>query len=518
MKDTMKRGCGILMHITSLPSPYGIGDFGRGAYLFADFLDRAGQSYWQVLPFTPTETVMGNSPYSSPSAFAGNGLLIDPEGLVNDGLLSRDDIGKIPAFDESNVDFGKVSEFKEELLGKAYARFAESGGHADHDEFCNRNAYWLDDFALFTALKDFHDGKMWCRWPEGLRNREPADMREVEEAHQERIGRVRFGQYIFYRQWWALKRYCCDRGIRIIGDIPMYVSYDSCDVWSNPHLFKLKRNGKPEYVAGVPPDYFSKTGQLWGNPVYRWEVHDKTGYDWWLKRLAHNLAMFDIVRIDHFRGFAAYWEVRNGERTAVNGRWVRGPGEDILHGFSRRFPALPIMAEDLGVITDDVRKLMDRFDLPGMNVLQFAFGKDLPVNRFAPHNHRKNSVVYTGTHDNNTMKGWFGREAGNDVKRSLSGYLGEKVTGRNVHLKMIRLAMMSVADAVVIPMQDILGLGSGARMNRPGKSRGNWRWRITPAELESAPAEALREMAVMYGRGGIPPGSKLADESYDIHQ
>jgi len=553
VNDIMKRGSGILLHITSLPSPYGIGDFGSGAYRFADFLERAGQSYWQVLPFNPTETVMGNSPYSSSSAFAGNKLFIDPEGLVREGFLTRDDMGGVPAFgekpffslglfppladphkekngekrnsgqparkkrrdglsflnDEKEVDFEKVASFKEDLLGRAYNGFLDTGGSTDYDEFCHMNTYWLDDFALFTALKDLFKDKTWNLWPEGLRDREPLDIGKMRETLKREIGREMFHQYLFHRQWSALKGYCNDRGIRIIGDIPMYVSYDSSDVWSHPWLFKLAEDKKPECVAGVPPDYFSKTGQRWGNPVYRWEAHGKDGYDWWLKRLTHNLGMFDMVRIDHFRGFAAYWEVKASERTAVNGTWVKGPGENLLNAFSRRFPSLPIIAEDLGVITDDVSELMDRFGFPGMSVLQFAFGKDLPLNRFAPHNHRKNSVVYTGTHDNNTIKGWFEREAGKDVKRRLSGYLGEKVTRGNVHWKTIRLAMMSVADGAVIPMQDLLGLGSDARMNRPGSARGNWKWRVTSGELDSAPAEALREMTIMYGRSEIPAGSKL---------
>ena len=498
--DIMKRGSGILLHITSLPSPYGIGDFGSGAYRFADLLNRAGQSYWQVLPFTPTESAMGNSPYSSSSAFAGNKLLIDPEGLVKEGFLTEDDVGEIPAFSEKEVDFERAIGFKDELLGRAYDRFLERGTSSDYDEFCNRNTYWLPDYSLFSALKDNLEGKPWYLWTEGLRDREPSHIDNIRESLEFEIGRETFHQYLFYRQWRAVKGYCNERGIRIIGDIPMYVSYDSCDVWSNPQLFKLSEDGKPEYVAGVPPDYFSKTGQLWGNPVYRWETHGKDGYDWWLKRLSHNLGMFDMARIDHFRGFASYWEVKASERTAVNGRWVKGPGEDLFKAFSARFPSLPIIAEDLGVITDDVRELMDLFDLPGMNVLQFAFSKDLAVNRFAPHNHRKNSVVYTGTHDNNTLRGWFGREADMNVKQGLSGYVGEKVTRSNVHWKMIRLAMMSVADGAIIPMQDILGLGSDARMNQPGTATGNWKWRATLGELDSAPAKKMREMSIMFGR------------------
>ena len=511
----MKRGSGILMHITSLPAPYGIGDFGRGAYRFADFLDRACQSCWQVLPFTPTETVMGNSPYSSFSAFAGNKLFIDPEGLVTYGFLEEAEVGEVPAHDDKKVDFDSVVNFKEDLLGRAYRRFLETGGHPDYDGFYRINADWLDDFALFAALKDLFKEKAWNTWPEGLRDREPGEIERMRDTLKREIGREMFCQFLFHRQWSALKGYCNNRGIRVIGDIPMYVSYDSCDVWSHPWLFELTGDKRPECVAGVPPDYFSKTGQRWGNPVYRWEAHGKDGYDWWLKRMAHNLGMFDIVRIDHFRGFAAYWEVKASERTAVNGKWVKGPGEDLLNAFSRRFSTLPIIAEDLGVITDDVSELKDRFGVPGMNVLQFAFGDDLPLNRFAPHNHRKNSVVYTGTHDNDTLKGWFGKEAGEDVERRLSGYIGEKVTGDNVHWKMIRLAMMSVADAVVIPMQDILGLGSDSRMNRPGTARGNWRWRITSEQLDSAPADVLRDMTEMYGRSKNPAESALFGGSRD---
>jgi 4-alpha-glucanotransferase len=367
--------------------------------------------------------------------------------------------------------------------------------------FCQEEASWLDDFALFIALKSRYGGKAWSDWPPDVRDRRTEALHSAKRDLQERIESERFLQYLFFRQWMALKGFCNKRGISIIGDMPIYVVHDSVDVWVHPSLFHLDLRKKPSAVAGVPPDYFSKTGQLWGNPVYRWDVLKETRYEWWVDRVRHNVKLFDLVRVDHFRGFMAYWEIPATEKTAIRGRWVRAPGKDFFQSLSVRFPSLPIIAEDLGTITEEVWQVMDYFGFPGMKVLLFAFGEDLPTNPYAPHNHVKNCVVYTGTHDNNTTIGWYQKETSQEDRSRMSRYLGREVTAENVHCEMIRLAMMSVADTAVIPMQDLLGLGEEARMNQPAKETGNWGWRLLPQRLTVAVKNRLLEMTEIYGRG-----------------
>lgn len=494
-----RRASGILLHITSLPSSHGIGDLGPGAYKFADFLVEAKQSLWQILPLNPIDPASGNSPYQSPSAFAGNPLLISPELMVKDGWLGEADLQSHPEFKQGWVDYGAVIAYKQRLFDAAYARFKGKGTHYEYERFRSENAYWLDHHALFKALKGYF-GKAWIEWPHDIRDRKPKALQPLKKKLHREIEAEKFLQYLFYQQWLGLKDYCNQRGIQIFGDIPIYVIHDSADVWANPELFNLDDGGYPAAVAGVPPDYFSDTGQLWGNPLYHWSRLRETGYTWWINRIAHNAKYLDLIRVDHFRGLVGYWEVPAGEANAINGRWVEAPAEDFFNTLLKRFPRLPIIAEDLGVITPDVREIMHRFDLPGMKVLLFAFGDDLATNPYIPHNLPRNCVLYTGTHDNNTARGWFEREATPEIKERLFRYLGREVPVEGIHWELIRLAMMSVANTVIIPMQDILGLGEGARMNRPATTEANWQWRLSPELLTSSLGDMLRAMTECYGR------------------
>jgi 4-alpha-glucanotransferase len=495
-----RRGSGIILHITSLPSPYGIGDLGPEAYKFADFLTEAKQGFWQILPLNPTDPDYGNSPYHSISAFAGNPLLISPELMVRDSLIAKSDVETLPDFPKGHIDYGAVIAFKERLFYLAHERFKSQRQKNEYERFCSDNSSWLNDFALFVALKTHFHGKVWIEWPQEIRERQQEALGVLKKQLFDRIELQKFLQYIFYQQWISLKSYCNQHGIQIFGDIPIYVEHDGVDVWTNPEIFKLDNDKRPQTVSGVPPDYFSETGQLWGNPIYRWEVLKDTGYAWWARRLQHTIKLFDLIRIDHFRGFIGYWEVPAGETDAVNGRWVEAPGEDFFNILLKKFSYLPIIAEDLGVITPDVREVMQRFELPGMKVLLFAFGEDLATNPYIPHNLSKNCVLYTGTHDNNTTRGWFEREATPEIKERLFCYLGREVPAEDIHWEMIRLAMMSVANTVIVPMQDILGLGQEARMNRPATTEGNWQWQLLPDQLTSSIADKLREMTEIYGR------------------
>jgi 4-alpha-glucanotransferase len=495
------RGSGLLLHITSLPSDFGIGDLGPGAYRFADFLAEAKQRYWQILPLNPTDLEHGCSPYHSISAFASNSLLISPEILVEEGWLFEDDLDSAPVFFAGRVDYPNVLSFKSALLNKAYERFKRSPANPGYEEFCFLSSYWLDDFALFAALKTHMEGKPWSEWPEELRDRDSGAVERISNKFYDEIERERFFQYLFFRQWTSLKGYCHQKGIKFIGDMPIYVVYDSADVWLHPMLFNLDNEKQPITVAGVPPDYFSETGQLWGNPVYRWEVHRETGFDWWIQRLKHNLRLFDFVRVDHFRGFMGYWEVPAKEENAMNGNWVAAPGEELLSTINRILPDAAIIAEDLGVITPDVTEIMDRFGFPGMKLLIFAFGNDLPTNPYAPHNVIRNCIVYTGTHDNNTIRGWFENEAPAEVKERFFRYIGTEVPAEEISMAFVRLAMMTVADTVIIPIQDLLRLGEEARMNRPATRNGNWEWRLDSQLLSPEVNRKLREMTELYGRG-----------------
>jgi 4-alpha-glucanotransferase len=498
-----RRGSGILLHPTSLPSPYGVGDLGPGAFRFVDFLAESRQQYWQLLPLTPTSTALGNSPYSCDSAFAGNPLVISPEVMVQHGWLKSADL-RHPhiSFDSHRVDYGQATAFKSGLFQLAFERAKESlDRHEEFLQFVRDGGDWLADYALFRALKELHRGEPWPHWPPPLRDRDPQALETAQEQYRDRIRLEQFQQYLFHAQWHELKRHCRERQIRLIGDLPIYLQHDSADVWVNPHQFKLDEKKQPTVVAGVPPDYFSDTGQLWGNPVYDWPRLAQTGYDWWVKRVAHNLALYDLIRLDHFRGFASYWEIPAGAATAQSGRWVDGPGANLFDTLKHHFPALPLIAEDLGIITPDVTALMNRFHLPGMKLLLFAFGADLPTHPYAPHNYTPHCVAYTGTHDNNTIRGWIRQEISPEELRRLYSYLGREADEHTLHWELVRLLMMSVAETVILPLQDLLGLGEECRMNRPSTGQGNWEWRVLPQQMTRRIVARLADMTTIYGRG-----------------
>lgn len=495
------RKSGILLHVTSLPSDFGIGDLGRGAYVFADFLAASQQTIWQVLPFNPTSPACGNSPYYSYSAFAGNPMLIGLEPLEREGYLSGADLGRPPSGSPDRVAYGPASQWKREVLATVFEKFqGASRRESGYADFLDANAYWLDDYALFVCLREHFGGAAWNEWPPELRDRNPRALEEFGHRLAGGVEREKFYQYLFFKQWIALKSYCNRKNIQILGDIPIYVSYDSADVWANPEYFKLDGEKRPLFVGGVPPDYFSDTGQLWGNPVYAWDRLGESSYGWWVRRFAHNLRYFDMVRLDHFRGFVAYWEVPASEETAVNGKWVKAPARALFNTLLKRFPFLPMIAEDLGIITPDVREIMNGFGFPGMKLLLFAFGDDPATNPYIPHNHVKNCVVYTGTHDNNTTRGWFEQDATDWEKENLLRYLGRGIDGTSVSWELVRVAMMSVAGAVVIPMQDFLDLGAEARMNTPATPFGNWEWRVAGEQLAGPVAERISGMTRLYGR------------------
>lgn len=494
------RRSGVLLPVTSLPHGSGVGDLGPSAYAFADFLLSAGQRLWQILPLNPTDPSYGNSPYHSISSFAFNPPLISPELLVQDGLLNAEELPGASLFPEGRVAYRRAAVIKEKLFRSACERFLGGFDREGYDAFCREHAYWLDDFALFLALKSRFQGRPWNTWPDPLRDREPEALAAAWREHEEAIERTRVVQYLFFRQWQQLRSYCNERGIEMVGDVPIYVVLDSVDVWVSPELFKLDEEKRPIFVAGVPPDYFSETGQRWGNPVYRWDRLADQGYAWWISRIRHNLALYDRIRIDHFRGFVGYWEIPAEEPTAINGRWVEAPARDFFDCLLREFPDASIIAEDLGVITPDVHEVMEHFGLPGMKVLVFAFGPDLPTNPYAPHNHEWNCVVYTGTHDNNTARGWFEEEASPEDRARLCAYTGREVSSDNVAWVLIRLALGSVANTSILSMVDVLGLGGEHRMNRPAKSRGNWRWRMGKGQITDALAGRLREMTELFGR------------------
>lgn len=494
----MKRTSGLLLHITSLPSAYGIGDMGPEAFLFANYLEQTKQSLWQILPLNPTKTIFGNSPYSSPSAFACNPLLISPENLVREGYLQ--DPGHCPEFPAGRVDFEMVTNYKEPLFDKAYKTFSKNHNKSDFNHFCEKNRYWLEDYALFAALKEKYNQSDFRQWPVELRDRYPEALRQAAKQLNAEMEKIMFLQFVFDLQWKELKHYCNHKGIRIIGDIPIYVSADSADVWANPHIFKLNEDKYPYVVAGVPPDYFSSTGQLWGNPVYNWDRLKEENYDWWAKRMQRSLALYDVVRIDHFRGFAQYWEVEAGKPNAIEGQWADGPGIDLFKTLERHFPSLPVIAEDLGFVTADVRELIRECGFPGMNILMFSFDETMPHNPYVPHNAKINSVMYTGTHDNNTSKGWYEREANCDDIVRLDKYLGKKTDAQTVHWDMVRLAMMCGAQTTIIPVQDILGLGQECRMNLPATGTGNWAWQLEPNYFPYQIIEDLAEITAIYAR------------------
>jgi len=502
-----QRGCGILLHISSLPSRFGIGDLGPWAYKFADFLAEAGISHWQVLPLNPTSTSNFNCPYSSESAFAGNTLFISPEFLVRDGFIESTYLDPLPTFPAERVDYERVMTYQEIFLFRANEFFKKNQKRGEFEQFCGEHDYWLEDFAMFMAFKDYFQGRHWQNWPVEVRDRHPEALRSLREKLSEEIARQKFLQFVFFSQWFSLKSYCNRLGIKILGDLPIYVDYDSADVWSHPELFKLDADKQPVFVSGVPPDYFSATGQYWGNPVYNWEVLKQTGYDWWLKRFGHNRKLFDMLRVDHFRGFVSFWEIPACEKTAVKGRWTKGPGHELFARLRQNYPELKIIAEDLGIITPEVREFIAELGLPGMKVLLFAFTEDLAENPYAPHNHIRNCVLYTGTHDNNTARGWFEEEASEAEKQRFCAYIGRKVSAEEFSEALVRMALMSVADLAIIPMQDILGLGRASRMNTPAVLKGNWEWRLLPEQLNPQLGPKLHEMLKLYARANRKPAN-----------
>ncbi len=505
----LPRCSGVLLHPTSLPSPFGIGDFGDEAYRFAGKLAEAGQSIWQMLPLGPTG--YGDSPYQLFSAFAGNPLLISPEHLTRDGLLTQRDIEESPLFSTDFVEFEAVIAWKTSLLTKAFRNFKHSATpelRAAFESFLKDNAPWLDDYALFIALKRFNGIEyIWTEWDHDLVTRKPEALQNAREKLADSIECQKYWQFEFYRQWNCLRAYCEERGIKIMGDIPIYVAQDSADVWAKPEAFQLDEHGHPLVVAGVPPDYFSATGQLWGNPIYRWKEMAEDGYSWWVERFRSTFKQFDLVRLDHFRGFQAYWEVPGGEPTAMNGRWVAGPGADLFRSVKAQLGDLEIVAENLGVITPEVEAIRHEFNFPGMAVLQFAFGNDPQAPDFKPHNYVRDLFAYTGTHDNDTAQGWW-QSGGGDSTRTVDDVLKEKAfalrylgtDGKEMHWALIRALLASVARAAVVPMQDLLGLGTNARMNKPGTLGGNWRWRMPPGAFSSEICSRLKEYAVTYDR------------------
>lgn len=515
------RRSGILLHPTSLPSRFGIGDLGPEAYRFADFLAAAGQQIWQVLPLGPTG--YGDSPYQCFSAFAGNPLLISLETLIEDGLLSPADLEGAPAFPASEVDYGAVIAFKIPLLQKAFECFEARASASDKDAFdafCHENASWLDDYALFDAVKEAHEGAPWNRWEKAVAERQPHAMKGLRQKFARPARSRKLWQHLFFKQWAALRRYCHDKAVRIMGDVPIFVAYDSADVWAHPALFRLAADGSPAFIAGVPPDYFSATGQCWGNPLYRWEVIARSGYRWWIERLRTTLSLVDLVRLDHFRGFEAYWEVPGTATTAVKGRWVKGPGAALFEALGKALGELPIVAENLGVITPEVEGLRERFGFPGMAILQFAFGTDPQGSGFRPHNYTRDLVVYTGTHDNDTTVGWWTSGGEGDSTRTIEEIRKERALaleyldaeGREIQWAFIRAVIASAADTAIVPLQDVLGLGSEARMNLPGRPSGNWRWRSTPDALTESIRERLRELTVLYGRSAPEPEEAEKEE------
>ncbi|MGB7210224.1 MAG: 4-alpha-glucanotransferase [Pyrinomonadaceae bacterium] len=510
---TFPRASGVLLHPTSLPGDFGIGDLGPKAFEFVDFLVQSGQTYWQILPLGPTG--YGDSPYQCFSAFAGNPLLISPERLFEEGLLSEppavaDGLTQSGNTDARKIDFAAVYEWKNTILPEAYKNFHATTSvdlRGKFEKFAQENAAWLDDYSLYKAIKASQGQKAWYQWPDPLKLRNPEMLENEAKRLYEEIQAERFYQFLFYSQWLELKRYANRNGVKIVGDMPIFIALDSSDVWRNSDKFKLNSDGSPKVVAGVPPDYFSKTGQLWGNPIYDWDAMQQDGFRWWIDRVKSTLCTVDVVRIDHFRGFAASWEVPADEETAENGRWVEVPGEDLFKTINRELGDLPFWAEDLGVITPDVENLRDSFGLPGMRILQFAFGGDAQ-NHDLPHNYVSNCVAYTGTHDNDTTVGWWLSQAGAGSTRDAAEISRERQycleylasDGHKVHWDFIRSVWASVANTAITPMQDILGIGTDARMNLPGSTDGNWKWRMDKNALSDEIIKRLKKLTEIYGR------------------
>lgn len=501
--EQTKRGAGVLLHISSLPGKYGTGDFGKQAFEFIDFLKASGFKYWQILPLTATTKEAGWSPYSSPSAFAGNKLFISPKWLKDKGLIDDKHLQNDKTLKKDKAHFDYAEKLRDKILNRAFKNFLKNGDNSlqkAFEDFCNNEKYWLEDYTLFEVLKTQYANKPWNQWPKEVRERYGSTLDAYREKFKNEIIKEKFIQFIFLEQWKELKAYANRSGIKIIGDIPIYVSFDNADVWANTKLFKLTDDKKMKFIAGVPPDYFSKTGQKWDMPVYDWEEHLKSNYDWWIRRIKKNLELYDLLRIDHFRGFSAYWEIPGNDKTAVNGKWAKAPGEGLLRFLEKEFPTMPFIAEDLGDIDQPVYDLRDQYNLPGMQVLQFAFGDDMPKSIHIPHNHIENSIAYTGTHDNNTTKGWFKEEVNKPMKKRMKKYFDKKVKTKNCNHKMIRATLASCAKIAIIPMQDLLDLDSWARMNNPGGSKNNWVWKVRKKDLNKKFIKNTRKLLLLFNR------------------
>lgn len=505
----LSRTCGILLHPTSLPSQFGIGDFGDEALRFADQLHACGQGVWQMLPLGAPGT--GNSPYQALSAFAGNPLLISPELLVRERYLNDGAVADAPEFPADSVDYDAVREWKVPLLTSAYGNFSRKASGEQKrafKKFCSEHKAWLEDYALFSALRNEHGSdRSWTSWDKDLVHRKPDALQDARQRLKSDIDCQKFQQFQFYRQWDALRKHCAERRVLIMGDIPIYVSHESADVWGHPEQFCLDENGQPTEVSGVPPDYFSETGQLWGNPIYRWTEMEASRFQWWIERLRGTFRLFDLVRLDHFRGFEAYWAVPAGEKTAMNGRWIKAPGAHLFRRAKKVFGELQVVAENLGDITPEVEQLRHEFNFPGMAVLQFGFGSDPQASTFQPHNFEREVFAYTGTHDNDTIMGWWNSEGG-DSTRSAEAVRQEKAVAQRylgpcheeINWKLMRVLLASIARAAIVPMQDVLGLGSESRMNMPGKGDGNWAWRMKPGAFTEELQDRLRDLAEIYER------------------
>ncbi|MCH6574581.1 MAG: 4-alpha-glucanotransferase [Bacteroidetes bacterium] len=509
-----ERSAGVLLHPTSLPGKYGIGDLGDDAFKFVDFLKEAGQTLWQVFPLGPTG--YGDSPYQCLSAFAGNPLLVSPDKLEEDGFLSSNDLSDKQEFNPIQIDYSEIINYKKSLLRKAFNNFKNNfnGLGKDFDEFCDKHKDWLEDFALFMAAKDFHNGDVWSKWDKGLIHRTENALKEWKEKLSDDIQYHKFVQFNFFRQWKAVRDYANNNGIKIIGDMPIFIAYDSADLWANKEIFSVDEDGKLDTVAGVPPDYFSPTGQLWGNPLYRWKVMEKDDFLWMRKRFASLYELIDIVRIDHFRGFDAYWEIPGDAKTAERGRWVKALGEKLFKSLIKHLGDVPILAEDLGVITPEVEALRDKFNFPGMKILQFAFGTDMET-KFLPHNYIPNCVVLTGSHDNDTTRSYFEKVKKEEYHIYEHAQVYLNYFGDDIVNELIRMAYASVANIVIIPMQDILNLGGEARMNFPSRLGGNWAWRFTWEQINENIAPHYKGLTVLYER---PPKKKKKAEKIKVEE
>ncbi len=500
LKNKKTRMSGILAHPTSFPSPYGIGDLGQGAYEFIDFLEKSGQTLWQVLPLGPTG--YGDSPYQSFSAFAGQPLILSPDKLKEDGLLTDEDLSDVPVWYPDKIDYGYVLYYKTGLYRKAFAAFKEKLGldselKESFDSFVNKNNFWLEDYALYMSIKESFGGASWLTWDECYKNLSDDDYPEAIDKFKDSIDYFYFLQFEFDRQWMALKKYANEKNIFIVGDIPIFVSMDSADAWSNKRFFKLDSKGFPIEVSGVPPDYFSETGQLWGNPLYDWDVMREDRFGWWVNRIRHQLELVDYLRIDHFRGFEAYWAVPADEETAINGQWIKAPGDELFKTLENVMgDDLPIFAEDLGIITPEVEKLRDDFKFPGMKILQFAFD-GVEDSSFLPHHYTRNSICYTGTHDNDTTCGWF-ETTSEAAREKMALYLGSDL--QEINWDFIRCALGSTSRYAIIPAQDLLGADTSARMNMPGRAGGNWQWRFRDGALNDSISKRLLAYTKVYAR------------------